>query len=728
MNDRQKRSWNDIKRTVGLPVEETETVIDVEVLSDNDPEATRTVLSTAQNPLVKTGVVFAGVTLILGGIGTFFYLSQPGNPEVASKPTATIPPQNTQIADLETENSKLKADKAFGLTPTGNSNPNPANTPTAVASPPAPANGSKLATPPAIPKNPAPVQSVAVVPVVTPTKVPVVITAPKATNPIASVKPIVVAKQITPAPTVSQKDRDIATAINSKSGQRKPDLPIASTVLQSRIEPSNTIPTKPTNPLTKVAPIAKAPLVSPKDRDIATAITSSKQKPETTVGSAPIKPITAPKIIATAITSSKQKPETPVASTLTKPIVTPKIIAPDPIASIPAPPTVPVDWKNVSTSGTFGGRYGRTPNAGDQIARAVTPEKQTIGESTEIPVIPAVLPASVVQQVASNIPPALTTPVVQQIASNIPPTLTTPVVQQVASNIPPTLTNPVAQQVASNIPSALPAPLPAPISNFADNGDRLQTSTSPISNTKAIDGKGKTEPLNTVPYANDEGAVINASKSSLAQISEQSIQPGQVLKASLATPLQLLSDDNTSKPILLNINSPIVDLNGRIAIPSGAQVAGTFVTSNNGFVQLKTERLVYQGKEITLPDNLFAIQSENGEPLLARSIQPGIGEAAALAKETGLYGAAQRVGQVLTAPDTNSTISSSAGGVFGSSSSQNNRNIFGAVVEGFSNPIVQQQQQRSIAEIARISGQQRIVYLPIGHKFSLVIARTFAMR
>jgi hypothetical protein len=722
MNERQKRSWNDITNAVGLPTEETETFIDAEVLPINDPEATRTVLSTAQNPLVKTGVVFAGVALILGGVGTFFYLSQPGNPDVASKPTATVPPQNTQIVDLETENSKLKADKAFGLTPTGNGNPPTISS--TVTSSPAPANGSQAIAPPVIPKNPAPVQSVAVAPVVTPPKVaPPVITPSRATNPVALVKPVVVAKQIAQAPTVSQRDKDIATAINGNSNQRKPDLPIASTVLQSRISPSNNIPPKPTNPPTKVAPIAKTPLVSPKDRDIATAITA------------------------------KQKPEIAVASAPSKPIATPKIIAPAPIASVPAsasaPSPVPVDWKTVSTSGTYGGRYDRNPGTGnnlasDQIAKAVTPEKQTIGEIAEVPVIPAVLPTPVVQQIASNIPAAppppvvqqvssniptaLPPPVIQQVASNIPAALPPPVVQQVVSNIPAALPPPVVQQVASNIPTALPPPLPAPINNFADNGDRLQTSTSPLNNNKAVDGKVKIEPLNTVTSSNDEAAVINASTGSLPQTTEQSIQPGQVLKASLATPLQLLSEDNTSKPILLNINSPIVDLNGRIAIPSGAQVAGTFVTSNNGFIQLKTEKLVYQGKEITLPDNLFAIQSENGEPLLARSIQPGIGEASALAKETGLYGAAQRVGQVLTAPDTNSTISSSAGGVFGSSSSQNNRNIFGAVVEGFSNPIVQQQQQRSNAEIARISGQQRIVYLPIGHKFSLVIARTFKTR
>jgi hypothetical protein len=694
MNERQKRSWNDITNTVGLPTEETETFIDAEVLPINDPEATRTVLSTAQNPLVKTGVVFAGIIIILGGVSTFFYLSQPGNPEAASKPTATAPPQNTQIADLETENSKLKADKAFGLTPTGNSNPSTGSSPT-VTSSPAPANGSQAITPPVIPKNPAPVKSVAVAPVVTTPKVASsVITPSRATNPVALVKPVVVAKQIAQAPTVSQRDKDIATAINGNSNQRKPDLPIASTVLQSRISPSNNIPPKPTNPPTKVAPIAKTPLVSPKDRDIATAITA-KQKPEIAVASAP------------------------------------KIIAPAPISSVPASAPVPVDWKTVSTSGTYGGRYDRNPGTGnnlasDQIAKAVTPEKQTIGEIAEVPVIPAVLPTPVVQQIASNIPAAPPPPVVQQVSSNIPTALPPPVVQQVASNIPAALPPPVVQQVASNIPIALPAPLPAPTNNFADNGDRLQTSTSQLNNNKAIDGKGKIEP--TVTSSNDEAAVINANNGSVAQTTEQSIQPGQVLKASLATPLQLLSEDNTSKPILLNINSPIVDLNGRVAIPAGAQVAGTFVTSNNGFVQLRTEKLVYQGKEITLPENLFAIQSENGEPLLARSIQPGIGEASALAKETGLYGAAQRVGQVLTAPDTNNTFSSSAGGVYGSSSSQNNRNIFGAVVEGFSNPIVQQQQQRSNAEIARISSQQRIVYLPIGHKFSLVIARTFKIR
>jgi hypothetical protein len=739
MSERQKRSWNDITNAAGLPEEGATGSETVRIPHDN-PETTRTILSVAQNPLVKTGVVFSGVALLLAGIGTFVYLSQPSSPEVASKPTPTASLPNTQIADLEAENSKLKADKAFGLTPTGTSSPNPSGSPSATASSPPPTNGIQSGVT-IVPKNPAPVvppsrsatptltpvqsgaiapivtpsraatptltpvRSVAAAPITTPSRIAAPVTIPsRSANPIASGKPQAVKLPVT---TVTQQDRNIAAAITGNSGKRQPDLQLASAPVQSRIVPSNT-----SSPPIRITPIAKAPIVSQRDRDIAAAITG-QQRQTIPTASVPTVPSVAPKIVTPA---TLPIPTAPIASASA-----PTVTASTPIASAPTP----VDWQAVSTSGTFGGRYDRNPSTGSNLAssplpRAVEPEKPAIGDLAEVPVIPAVLPPPVAPQLVSNVPAA---PVAQQLESSAPAVPPTSVTQQGSSNNP-TVPALAIRQVASTIPTELPAPAADPLDRRSDN--RLTTGAGLVSNDKAIGGKGKIEP--TVVYSSDEMAVINARAAADPQTTEQSIQPGQVLKASLATPLQLLSEDNAGKPILLNINSPIVDLNGHIAIPSGAQIAGTFLTSNNGFVQLKTEKLVYQGKEITLPDNLFAIQSESGEPLLARSIQPGIGEASALARETGMYGAAQRVGQVLTAPDTNSTFSSNAGGVFSSNSSQNNRNVLGAVVEGFANPIVQQQQQRSTAEIARISGQQRIVYLPIGYKFNLVIARTFKTR
>jgi hypothetical protein len=718
MSERQKRSWNDIRNAAGLPEEGTAGNEAIKIPHDN-PETTRTILSVAQNPLVKTGVVFSGVALLLAGIGTFVYLSQPSSPEVASKPTPTASLPNTQIADLEAENSKLKADKAFGLTPTGTSSPNPSGSPSATASSPPPTNGIQSGVT-VVPKNPAPVvppsrsatptltpvRSVAVAPITTPSRIAAPVTIPsRSANPLASGKPQAVKPPVT---TITQQDRNIAAAITGNSGKRKPDLQLASAPVQSRIVPSS--------PPIRITPIAKTPIVSQRDRDIAAAITDQRRQTIPTA-SVPTVPSVIPQIVTPRpIASTLPIPTAPIA-----PASAPTITASTPIA---LPPT-PVDWQAVSTSGTFGGRYDRNPSTGSNLAssplpRAVEPEKPAIGDLAEVPVIPAVLPPLVAPPLVSNIPAA---PVAQQLASNAPAVLPSSVTQQGSPNNP-TVPALAIRQVASTIPTEPPAPSTNPLDRPSDNG--LTTGAGLGSSDKAIGGKGKVDP--TVVYSSDEMAVINARAAAAPQTTEQSIQPGQVLKASLATPLQLLSEDNAGKPILLNINSPIVDLNGHIAIPSGAQIAGTFLTSNNGFVQLKTEKLVYQGKEITLPDNLFAIQSESGEPLLARSIQPGIGEASALARETGLYGAAQRVGQVLTAPDTNSTFSSNAGGVFSSNSSQNNRNVLGAVVEGFANPIVQQQQQRSTAEIARISGQQRIVYLPIGYKFNLVIARTFKTR
>jgi hypothetical protein len=212
------------------------------------------------------------------------------------------------------------------------------------------------------------------------------------------------------------------------------------------------------------------------------------------------------------------------------------------------------------------------------------------------------------------------------------------------------------------------------------------------------------------PLASEQ-YVITQSAAPQARI----ILPGAKASGQILNPIQLAANDAQGQTILISLFQPLTSTDGKMILPAGAtQIAFKINALDNGWIRGVSDKVYLNGQELAVPAGSFALTAQTGEPLVARLMQFGNSEIDAQNRTSFVYGALKNVGAVLTQPDTQSTVSSGAGGFTSSSSSQSKPNILGAVLQGGFNPLAQQQTQRSEAEVQQLLKATRLWFLPQG--------------
>jgi hypothetical protein len=91
-----------------------------------------------------------------------------------------------------------------------------------------------------------------------------------------------------------------------------------------------------------------------------------------------------------------------------------------------------------------------------------------------------------------------------------------------------------------------------------------------------------------------------------------------------------------------------------------------------------------------------------------------------------LFGALSKVGQNLTQPDSQSSMSSSGFGFSSSTSTQSGgRNLLGAVLEGGFTPLTQQITERNNQRIQSLAGSPNVWYISAGETVQVFVNQSF---
>jgi hypothetical protein len=187
----------------------------------------------------------------------------------------------------------------------------------------------------------------------------------------------------------------------------------------------------------------------------------------------------------------------------------------------------------------------------------------------------------------------------------------------------------------------------------------------------------------------------------------------------LLTPIQLVAPDTEGQIIVVGLNQPLVDRNGKIAVPGGSQVQFKVTTMGNGWVKATSQKTYINGQSFDAVDK-FTITAQNGQPLIAESKQFGTDTLDQQDRRSFIFSALQKVGSVLTQPDTESSVTAGVGGVASTSKTTAKPNILGAVLQGGFDPLASAQLARSSAEMDRLLSAPKIWFMPVGTNIQIV--------
>ena len=348
---------------------------------------------------------------------------------------------------------------------------------------------------------------------------------------------------------------------------------------------------------------------------------------------------------------------------------------------------------------------------------AVPPQSEPVTTTPATPVTAA--PAPITDSTPTNVqPPILPAPTPTPIAAK-------PVV---------TVIKPVAKPV-----EVKPAPRPIVIaSRSTPNSFRfVPTPTvvkpvvtpTPTVVTPQLSWKQATAGAVEVMGARRDQAALPTAQVAMVQATSpaptgKSIIAGQNRIASLITPLQLLSGEQ-SQEVLLNLEQGFVNTQGGMSIPANTKVVAQVTVASNGILRIGEAKATIRGLEYSIAAGNLMLVGTNNQPLTAELKQFNSDAIGKRDLQTFLIGAAQGLGRVLTQPSTQTQITAGGAAI---STTDSNPNVIGGILEGGATPIAQTWAKRNEAEIQRLEGAARVWFLPAGARVSLYTTKPFEVK
>jgi hypothetical protein len=660
------------------PREESDRPNDLEAIMDDDEreEALSSESSNAlwQNPYLKIAGI-AGASIIgLGGIGAIFMVTQP-----KTNITQTTKPGSKDSTSLnfgvaedanKTEIALGKQRDAFaGEGNQQNPSPSPSISPPPSSPPPTTATSLVKPSPPVVQPIPKPA-------------LPPVNTSPKPVNLATITKPLtapVVAKVIPVNPNPVQITKAPISPVTAKPSP-KASFPAVS---QSQQPPQ--VVAKP-SPKAVLPVVAKSPQPQP---------TQVVAKPQLTPPSIALKP------------PAKQPTKEPLAKTPIVPPAKPEQVAKAPTASSsPAVPELSPEeqWQNLANAGTFGGRYGEEPVSSQVAVNPPSPSAIPVASGVAAAPVPNNIPSII----ASNkVPEAIDISDPNKLKNE---------------DIIPVL--PIEEQKVATSPEE-PLPDGVPVKIASANGitpstsGRLQLAAYQPTVQPEVVPPQEAQPKQEVKEVKPEPLTSEATVLNGVGSKTYKIAPGTKVSGTLLTPIEAAGSSQNEQLLVIKLNQPILDQDGKIAVKADGNNTRIIFRwrIEKGWIRASSESLIIDGRTIAIP-GVFALHGNDGQPLVAGTFRPGADEVTAADQNTFLLGAASKVGEILTAPDTNVVVN---GGVFGgsTSTSTHNRNILGAVLQGGGQPVLQGQIKRNEQRSQAVQAREAIWHLGPGSQISI---------
>jgi Bacterial conjugation TrbI-like protein len=210
-----------------------------------------------------------------------------------------------------------------------------------------------------------------------------------------------------------------------------------------------------------------------------------------------------------------------------------------------------------------------------------------------------------------------------------------------------------------------------------------------------------------------------------------SLLTGSSAKGTTLTPI-LWGSGATGAKFMARLEEPLLANNKREALPAGTQLIVTAKpnsggnnnsnNSSNSLVEIDVVGVIIQGREYTTPAGSLVIHDENNGLLVGEDYFKREEQIASRDYLTVLGGALNSLGQVLNRP--NGSFSSTTSGIGSSSTSvvnNNERNVFGALLEGGFKDIPNIWNQRNQEALSQLANQPKVYQIPKGRTIRVFV-------
>jgi Bacterial conjugation TrbI-like protein len=249
------------------------------------------------------------------------------------------------------------------------------------------------------------------------------------------------------------------------------------------------------------------------------------------------------------------------------------------------------------------------------------------------------------------------------------------------------------------------------------NKNQLVTETNPVLN----------------PVSNQNAPAINpvTPSGSLGPIAS-SLLTGSSAKGTTLTPI-LWGSGATGAKFMAKLEEPLMANNKREALPAGTQLIVTARpnsggnnnsnnSSSNSLVEVDVVGVIIQGQEYSTPAGALVIHDENNGLLVGEDYFKREDQIASRDYLTVLGGALNTLGQVLNRPS--GSFSSTTSGIGSSSTNvvnNNERNVFGALLEGGFKDIPNIWNQRNQQALSQLANQPKVYQIPKGRTIRVFV-------
>ena len=202
----------------------------------------------------------------------------------------------------------------------------------------------------------------------------------------------------------------------------------------------------------------------------------------------------------------------------------------------------------------------------------------------------------------------------------------------------------------------------------------------------------------------------------------RTIRAGTRVKAEIVNSMIAVQGES---PLLAVITSEPIEVDGRVVIPTGTEIIFESAVHSSGMVIGNAISLFMDSREIELPPQVLQLRASEGQPLMAQRQNNPRGDI--LRRDAGSFvlGALGKVGEISNRPRTTSTFNGISGS--GTTSSFDEPNYTGAILEGGFNPLARQWESRNQQAISQLQGQGDIWMIPLNQPVEIIIARSFSM-
>ncbi|RAM50026.1 MAG: hypothetical protein C6Y22_19775 [Hapalosiphonaceae cyanobacterium JJU2] len=210
---------------------------------------------------------------------------------------------------------------------------------------------------------------------------------------------------------------------------------------------------------------------------------------------------------------------------------------------------------------------------------------------------------------------------------------------------------------------------------------------------------------------------------------------GSFTKATLVTPLIMSQASNNSRSqsgantlkFVAQLDEPLYSNTGSVAIPAGVQVAIAMISVDEASgVQAEVTAILKDGTEYPLSPGTISVLGEAGSPLIARPYDDKGAEIAKYDATIGAVAGLAKVGEIINKPDEEITEDLPLGGTR-TRSSNNNRNLAAAFLEGAFSKLSETVSKRTERATDEITKRPNVWYVPKNTKITIQVSRSIKL-